>query len=327
MQPLLSDPKACDFFHAIRLMQKQWAEQPRIGYANLPKDEPVRFGQKPSLAHPATLIESFEPSSGDRPAQMKLLYHGLLGVNGPLPLNYTEYAMGRLHAHRDETFVAFLDVFHHRMMSFLARAWADNNIAVDQDRPADSHFSRYVGSLIGQGQESLCGRDALPDNARLYFSGWLSRGVRSPEGLGKILGEFFSTSAKVIPFRGRWLPLPKKNRSQLGGAMSSGVLGESVVLGENVWDCCLSFRIQLGPLAFGQFRELLPGQRSFERLRAWVKSYVGDEFFWDVAFEVKSDEIPAIQLGKAAQLGYDTWLCANRDAGKVREVVFEPHAA
>ena len=327
MQSLLSDPKACDFFHAIRLMQKQWASLPRIGYANLPKDEPVRFGQRPSLSHPATLIESFEPSSWELPAQMKLWYHGLLGVNGPLPLNYTEHAMERLQAHRDKTFTAFLDIFHHRMMSFLARAWTDNNIAVDQDRPADSHFNRYIGSLIGQGQESLRGCDVLPDNARLYFSGWMSRGARSPEGLGKILGEFFGTTANIIPFRGRWLPIPPKNRSQLGFGTSSGVLGESVVLGDNVWDCCLSFRIQLGPLGYGKFFELLPGKSSFERLGAWVKSYVGDEFFWDVAFEVKSDEIPAIQLGRTAQLGYNTWMCANRDAGKVREVVFEPRAA
>jgi len=179
MQALLTEPKDCDFFQAVRLMQKHWAELPRVGYANLPKDEPVRFGQTPSLAHPSTLIESFTQAVQDRPAQMKLMYHGLLGVNGPMPLNYTEYAMERRHAHRDETFAAFLDVFHHRMMSFLARAWADNNIAVDQDRPEDSHFRRYVGSLIGQGQASLQSCDVLPDNARLYFAGWLSRGARS----------------------------------------------------------------------------------------------------------------------------------------------------
>jgi len=327
MHALLSDPRSCDFFHAIRLLQRHWAEAPRIGYANLPKDEPVRFGQTPSLAHPPTLIERFEPSVDGRPAQLKLLYHGLLGVNGPLPLNYTEYAMDRSHIFRDCTFTAFLDVFHHRLMSFLARAWADNNIAVDQDRPEDSHFRRFIGSLIGQGQDSLQDCEALPDNSRLYFSGWLSREARSPEGLGKILGDYFGTVAEIVPFRGRWLVIPAENRSRLAGARSSGVLGESVILGETVWDCCLSFRIKLGPLYFDRFRELLPGQRSFERLCSWVKNYVGEEFFWDVAFAVKSDGIPGVQLGKAAQLGYNAWLCTEPDAGGVREVVFEPRAA
>jgi type VI secretion system protein ImpH len=327
MHNLLKDPQGCDFFHAIRLLQRHNAELPRIGYANLPKDEPVRFGQTPSLAYPSTLIETFEPAAEGRSAKLKLLYHGLLGVNGPLPLNYTEHAMERSHAHRDRTFTAFLDVFHHRMMSFLARAWADNNIAVDQDRPDDSHFRRYVGSLIGEGQASRQGGNALPDNSRLYFSGWLSRGARSTEGLGKILGDFFGTAAEVVPFRGRWLAIPPENRSRLGGARSSGVLGESVILGETVWDCCLSFRIKLGPLYFDRFRELLPGQLSFERLRSWVKSYVGEEFFWDVAFTVKSAGIPPVQLGKSAQLGYNTWLFAGQDADGVREVIFEPRAA
>jgi len=327
MRALLSDPRACDFFHAIRLLQRHQAELPRVGYANLPKDEPVRLGQTPSLAYPSSLIDAFEPAAGGRPAKLKLMYHGLLGVNGPMPLNYTEYAMDRSHVHRDRTFAAFLDVFHHRMMSFLARAWADNNIAVDQDRPDDSHFRRFIGSLIGQGQESLHGCDALPDNSRLYFSGWLSRGARSTEGLGKILGDFFGTEAEIVPFRGRWLAIPPENRSQLAGARSSGVLGESVILGETVWDCCLSFRIKLGPLYFDRFRELLPGQSSFERLCAWVKSYVGEEFFWDVSFAVKSEGIPFVQLGKSAQLGYNTWLCADKDYGGVREVVFESRAA
>ena len=327
MRVLLSDPRACDFFHAIRLLQRANAELPRVGYAHLPKDESVRFGQTPSLAHPSTLIETFEPAAEGRPARMKLTYHGLLGVNGPMPLNYTEYAMERRLAHRDRTFAAFLDVFNHRMMSLLARAWADNNIAVDQDRPNDSNFQRFIGSLIGQGQESLRECDALPDNSRLYFSGWLSRGARSPEGLGKILGEYFATTAGILPFQGRWLPIPKENRSRLAGSKSSGVLGESVFLGESVWDCCLSFRIRLGVMCFDQFRGLLPGQSSFERLRSWVRSYVGDEFFWDVSFIVKSAEIPAVQLGGTAQLGYDTWLFSRYDPDGVREVVFEPRAA
>lgn len=327
MRALLTDPKAVDFFHAVRVLQRYHAKSPRVGRAHLPKDEPVRFGQTPSLAHPATLIDTFSPTAEGKPAKMKLLYHGLLGVNGPMPTNYTEYAMDRRHVHRDRTFEAFLDIFHHRMMSFLARAWADNNISVDLDRPEDSQFRRFVGSLIGQGQESLMGCDALSDNARLYFAGWLSRQARSPEGLGKILGEFFGTKAEVVPFRGRWLPIPLENRSQLVGSSSSGKLGESVIIGETVWDCCLSFRIKIGPLDFEHFHRLLPGRASFDRLCSWVKSYVGEEFFWDVLFEVKSAGIPAIQLGTTAQLGYNTWLSAGPPAGAHREVVFEPRAA
>lgn len=316
-----------EFFQAIRLLQRHSPEYPRIGYANLPKDEPVRFGQTPSLAFPSALIEEVEASVDDQPARIRLAYHGLLGANGPLPLNYTEYIHERLHSYRDKTMVAFLDTFHHRMMSFLARAWADNNIAVDMERPQESHFRRFIASLVGQGQASLMGCDELPDNARLYFSGWLSRGARSPEGLGKILGDFFGTKAQIQPFQGRWLSIPPENRSRLAGPRSSGLLGESLILGESVWDCCLSLRVLVGPLSYSQFKKLQPGGNAFRRLCCWVKSYVGEAFFWDVAFDVQSNGIPTVQLGNGSQLGYNSWLGNDaRDEG-VRRVVFESRAA
>jgi len=316
-----------EFFQAVRLLQRHWAELPRIGYANLPKDELVRFGQTPSLAFPSALVESFEPAAEGRPARLKLAYHGLLGANGPLPLNYTEYAHERLHSFRDKTMVAFLDTFHHRMMSFLARAWADSNIAVDMDRPQDSHYRRFVASLVGQGQANLMGCDELPDNGRLYFAGWLSRGTRSPEGLGKIIGDFFATAAEIQPFQRRWLSIPPENRSRLAGPRSSGLLGESLILGESVWDGCLSLRVKLGPLPYSQFKKLQPGGAAFKRLCCWVKSYVGDEFFWDVAFDVQGGGIPAVQLGNGSQLGYNSWLGMNSQDACIRRVVFESRAA
>lgn len=316
-----------EFFQAIRLLQRHCATYPRIGYANLPKDEPVRFGQTPSLAFPTALIDTVETSKDGRPTRVKLAYHGLLGVNGPLPTNYTEYVYERLHNHRDKTMVEFLDMFHHRMMSFLARAWADNNIAVDMDRPQESHYRRFVASLVGQGQGSLMDRDELPDNGRLYFAGWLSRGTRSPEGLGKILGDFFETKAEVQSFQGRWLTVPPENRSRLAGPRSSGLLGESLILGESVWDCCLSLRVLMGPLSFKQFKKLQPGSSAFKRLCCWVKSYVGEAFFWDVAFDVQSGGIPPVRLGDGSQLGYNSWIGNDSQEGGLRRVIFESRAA
>ncbi|MBK9991120.1 MAG: type VI secretion system baseplate subunit TssG [Verrucomicrobia bacterium] len=317
--------QACEFFQATRLLQKAAPNSPRVGYANLPKDEPVRFGQIPTLACPAALIDSYETSAEGKPSRMALTHHGLLGANGPMPLNYTELVLDRLHNSRDRTMVAFLDIFHHRMISFLARAWADNNIAVDMDRPEDSRFRRYVASLIGMGQESLLDSDELPDNSRLYYSGWLSRGSRSAEGLGKILEAYFGTKAEIVSFRGRWITIPPSDRTQLGsGSMSA--LGKSVILGETVWDCRLSFRVRLGTMSFSRYRELQPGSSQFKQLCCWVKSYVGEEFFWDVAYLVENASIPQCRLGGDRQLGYNTWLLS-RDNNEVSEVVFDAHAA
>ena len=53
---LAREPFAFDFFRAIRLLENLRPDLPRIGYSLSPAQDPVRFGQKPSLAFaPSTL--------------------------------------------------------------------------------------------------------------------------------------------------------------------------------------------------------------------------------------------------------------------------------
>jgi type VI secretion system protein ImpH len=324
---LIQEPSAFDFFHAVRLLQRHWRTLPRVGYAHLPKDEAIRFKQTPTLAFSPTLITDFLAPADGKPGTLALSFHGLLGVNGPLPTNYTEYAIGRMLGHRDTTLVAFLDIFHHRMMSFLARAWADNNIAVDLDRPEDSRFVRFAGSFIGIEQDALRNRDTVPDFARLYFTGWLGKSTRCLEGLEKILQEFFSAQVQVQPFQGRWLTLPVENQSRLGESLTTGILGESVILGRTIWDCRISFRIRFGPVSLADFRRMLPGSPSFERLRIWVREYLGIEYFWDLQLVIIASEIPCLQLGGGARLGYDTWLQTSTANEGNRAILIQPRAA
>ncbi len=314
----------CEFFQAIRILQKSSKLSPKIGYAKLPKDEPVRFGQIPTLACAGTLVDSYEQATENHPSRMYLTFHGLFGANGPLPLNYTEFALDRLRSARDATFSAFLDIFHHRMITFLARAWADNNIAVDMDRPDESRFKHYVASLIGMGSESVWNTDELPDHARLYYSGWLSRATRSPEGLGKILGSYFHADVEIQPFQGRWIEIPGRDRTRLG-CRTSSVLGRSVIAGERTWDCRLSFRVKFGPLTYSRYKELQPGGSCFKKLCCWIKTYTGDEYFWDVSFKVIVETIPTCRLGDRRELGYNIWL-KSKAGEEVDEVSFQGSA-
>ena len=116
-------PYAFDFFRAVRLMQchlrgKDAARPaPRLGTSKLPQDDPVRFGQKPSLAFaPSTMDSLVWP--GDDPARFGTLkrdqlaenpavpnlpklyvnFFGLFGPNGPMPLHFTDYAIRRHHS-------------------------------------------------------------------------------------------------------------------------------------------------------------------------------------------------------------------------------------
>ena len=145
-----------------------------------------------------------------------------------MPLHLTEYARDRIINSGDPTLARFLDVFHHRMLSLVYRAWADAQPTVQFDRPDSDRFAAYIGSLVGIGLPSLEDRDAMPDLAKRYFAGRLVCQARNAEGLQAILSEFFRLPMRLVEFVGRWLPLPDDCRCVLrvGSATTLGRTSE-----------------------------------------------------------------------------------------------------
>src|SRR5262245_7753380 len=148
LSALVEQPLRFDFFEAMRRVECAWSALPRLGTAARPADEPVRLGQIPSLEFPPTAVARVESLPN---ARLKVLTYflGLFGPHGPLPLHLTEYAHDRVTNGRDRTFIAFADVFHHRMLELFYRAWANVRPTVHFDRFEQDQFALYIGSLIG----------------------------------------------------------------------------------------------------------------------------------------------------------------------------------
>jgi type VI secretion system protein ImpH len=308
IEQLEKNPFEFDFYRAVRLLQCAHPEFPRVGYSESPLQDPVRFGQNPSLAFAPSTIESVQRSAGNAVPRMFIHYFGLLGPNGPLPLHLTEYARERQRHVRDNTFTAFLNVFNHRLTSLFFRAWADAQKVLDLDRPGDQRFALYLGSVFGLGMESLQNRDEVPDWAKLYFAGRMSNCSRNAEGLQAILQDFFGLKTEIQTMVGRWLDLPADCVCKLGDSPETGSLGLTAIVGSRFWDCQLTFRIRFGPMDLVDLERLLPVGDAFKRLRDWVRNYVGEEFFWDVQFVLRAAEVPSIALGQSGRLGWTTWL-------------------
>src|SRR5688572_20736283 len=124
MAKLKSSPQMFDFFAAVRQIQSHFQEKSRIGRSLAPSQDPVRFGQSPFLEFAPSTLEAVQVRE-DKPTVLFSRHFGLFGPNGPLPLCLTEYARDRILHHGDKTFTAFCNVFHHRLISFFFRAWAD----------------------------------------------------------------------------------------------------------------------------------------------------------------------------------------------------------
>jgi type VI secretion system protein ImpH len=323
IERLATQPFAFDFFRAVRLIESRHPDRPRIGCSASPSADPVRFAQLPSLAFAPSTIASFGATAPGRAPRLAVRCFGLFGPNAPLPPHLTEYAIERQRHHGDHTLAAFLNVFHHRLISFFYRAWAANQMILDLDRPDEPRYATFIGSFFGIGMPEFQHRDAVPDAAKLYFAGRLACQARNAEGLEAILGDFFAVPAQVRTFQGRWLDLPPDSVCRLGDSVHTGSVGSTLVVGSKFYDRQLSFRVRLGPMTLADLRRLLPDGRSFPRLQCWVRHYCGDTFIWDVQLVLAAAEVPATCLGRAGQLGWTTWLKTRPFAQDATDVILQ----
>jgi len=252
------------------------------------------------------------------------LFFGLFGPNAPLPLHLTEYALDRRHNARDDTFIAFADIFHHRMLSLFYRVWADAQPTLQLDRPGEDRFSLYMGALVGLSTPDLQARDALPDRYKHFFAGRLLAQARNAEGLKHLLEHFFAIPVRIVEFVAEWMRLPDTAHLRLGHSREVAGLGLTAVLGEYVWGAQQRFRLRLGPLTRAQFNNFLPGGEALRQLVAAVKTYVGEEKSWDVQLVLKHDEVPTTRLGQSGRMGLSTWLGERREPTDADQVVLRP---
>ncbi|MGQ7957939.1 type VI secretion system baseplate subunit TssG [Pseudomonas sp. SP16.1] len=294
-------PWGYDFFQALRRIECEAADRPRLGHSVRLADDPLRLGQQPDCGFAPSTLASVKQGQVPRIEQF---FFGLTGPNGPLPLHLTEYARERQRNNGDATFKRFLDIFHHRLLTLFYRAWAEARPTVSHDRPDDDYWSMRLAALSGRGMQSLLGQGPLADSASLHYSGHLAAQTRYPDGLRSILEHYFEVPVRIEEYVGQWLQLP--HYSQVGA--SACTLGGDLCLGTHVWDRQHKFRIRLGPLSLEQYQRLLPGQDNFAELAAWVAQHQGDELDWEVNLVLRCQEVPRIDLDGGTQLGFNTWL-------------------
>jgi type VI secretion system protein ImpH len=71
-----------------------------------------------------------------------------------------------------------------------------------------------------------------------------------------------------------------------------------------------AFTIQIGPIGYLEYKNLLPGTDKFNLLNHIVGMYIDQPLTWDIELHVIGEELESTGLGTkaGAHLGYDTWL-------------------
>jgi type VI secretion system protein ImpH len=305
---LRTEPFRFEFFQAVRLLQQLLPHKARIGSFARPADEVIRFVTNPALGFPASDIQSIDWTNAEQP-RVAVNFMGLTGPSGVLPLAYSELVLERLRA-RDSGMAAFFDIFNHRMISFFYAAWEKYRLApasgVENGRTA-----RQLGALIGIGSDGLSGRQPLPDDALLFYSGSLGLKARPPGALRDILADYFGVSVELEQFVGAWYKLEASSLCNFeGNGGYTEQLGVGAVAGDEIWSIQSRARIRLGPLSRKQYEQFLPTGSAFASLRGIARFFCGNEIDFEIQLILDRTDVPgcAFDGEQPMQLGWLTWM-------------------
>ncbi len=304
------EPYLFAFFQAVRTLELLQPERRTVGQFSHPSREVARFSAHPSVAFPASEIQALQIRDDEQP-RMTVNFMGMTGPLGVLPLVYTELVAERVRA-RDTALRDFLDIFNHRMVSFLYGAWRKYRFEVAREQGARDAVSAHVRDLIGMGTPGLVNRQSVDDEALVFYGGFLAQQPRSATVLEQLLGDYFDVDVEIEQFAGAWYPLDKNTQCCLGtGTPASELLGAGAVVGDEVWDQQSVVRIKLGPLSLSRYLDFLPTGSAYKPLQDITRLYAGNEIDFEVQLILKRGEVPSCELGAegetAPMLGWVTW--------------------
>lgn len=350
-----------EFFQAVRLLHVLYPDRQAIGHFAAPWDEVVSLRAHLSLEFPASDImpaahdegsapwvvvpPSHDMQTGrNKPAQLTAAFGTLTGPAGVLPGHYTtlllERALMRGGKKPDSALRDFLDIFNHRLLSLLYRAWEKRHPIVQAERHLIEQaselddFSRYLHSLIGMGTPALSAHDRLsfPARALLSYSGLLSGRARSAAALREVVTDWLGLQhgqVEVEQFVGAFIELPREALTLLG--MQSCIAGTDAIVGDVAWVQDGKFLLRIGPLSLAGFTALLPPERqadgsAYRALVELVRFFVGPEQDFDVQLLLGPEDLSRCVLGAegdfALRVGMTAWLLSDETAAALSDTVF-----
>jgi type VI secretion system protein ImpH len=306
---LLAEPWRYELFQAIRLLSR-WLR--RYG---LDPETAIRFENSLSLAFPPSDIDSLrlEQGPGEDGAmrlRLRTAVMGLLGLNGALPLHYTERIAAWEHAMRDEGPRAFYDAFSSRQLALFYRAWQKYRVRGGPDEHNRDRFLAQLvalGGVAGQGQLDA----GLAFESLAYFAAQLRSRVVSSNLIEGVLGEYLQVPVAVEQFAGRWDPLGAADRSRLGE--NNCDVGLGATLGERLLRPELGIRIRVGPVDSRMFERFLPGAGGARALSALLDRFAIEVPYRELQVILHGDEVDGASLDGTIRLGLDGFLCTRPD--------------
>lgn len=299
-----AEPWRFDFFAAMRLLERSYSQQPRIGDSASLREDYVTLGQDPYLEFPASNLTAVERLPQGR-LRVLVRFLGLLGPQGALPLATTEEAL-HWSLMRDDAFPRFLDIFNNRFLQLFFRVWADARPIAQHDRPREDRFVTYIGSTIGLGSGIFHNLDSIPDSAKLAFAGLIGAQARGASRLRGLISGMFNVAVEIEEFVGSYLEFEASQRTRLGQRNSR--LGADMLMGSSVFSIEDKFRVRIYVEDMEHYIAFLPSGDLSEPLADLIYFYIGDQLSWEVELAIPAGKVQPLRLSKFGQLGWTSWM-------------------
>jgi len=310
---LLENGHQFSFVQVMRLAQRFLDPAGEKGLPDVPWQDRVRVRPELSLTFPASDVAAVEKDGDD--LRITTTFLALYGTSSPLPTFYTEDLMDE--ASNDESVCRdFMDIIHQRLYHLYFECWSKYRLlirVVEQNNPIDRE---RLLCLIGLGEKELA--CCMPDSfSLLRYTGILTQYPRCAMGLKTILRDALGmNSITIIQNIRRMVPIPDDQRLRM--LVSGGRLGMDTVLGSKIADRMGKFRIRIGPLAWREFNDLLPGTARNDRLTSLTMFYLTDPLEVELELVLAAGEAQPIRIGNPeARLGLNTWDFAGKSIGQV----------
>lgn len=321
---LLAEPWRYEFFQAIRLLSR-WLR--RYGVA---PETAIRFENSLSLTFPASDIVALQLEQGQSPGaanamrlRVRTAVMGLLGLNGALPLHYTERIAAWEHATHDEGPRAFYDAFSSRQVTLFYRAWRKYRVRGGADEHNRDRFLAQLVALAGagwQGQGPGQPGSGLAFENLAYFAAQLRSRVVPAHLIAGVLSDYLEVPVTVEQFAGKWDALRAGDRSRLGE--NNCDVGLGATLGERLLRPELGIRIKVGPVSSRMFERFLPGACGARALAALLDRFAIDLPYRELQVILRGEEVDGASLDGTVRLGLDGFLCTRPDRRDREDVCY-----
>ncbi|MDR5752217.1 MULTISPECIES: type VI secretion system baseplate subunit TssG [unclassified Caballeronia] len=336
---ILDDAPRMNFIRFCELLELAAPDAPPLGTTDSPAADPIRFRSRAQLGFPGREIDAvrYDTDQPAAPPSVVTTFLGLYGVDARMPAYFVdEVAQNRDGAER---LSAFLDLFHHRVITQYYRVARKYRYPVGFRRDGTDPVSRYLLSFAGFGfstsaristhittrigtatekQQASVARAQLSEIADkrrlLSMLGLAMQKTRTAEGLAGVLRHAVpDASIAVEEFHPVWREVDE---------VEPAALGEQCLLGRGFYDRANTVRVVITPGSRETVLALVPGQRAHREVMALLRFYLGYESEADLEMHVRPELMPTPTLEpRQANLGFTAQLEAPAgDAARITQI-------